>query len=111
MTSVPSACLRAFSCFIWTVRKCWRSSCHLMSSLPSLERVEERFPTVLSFDVNGRTKRRRARNIRFRCDVKETSRVHSVKAIAKGKERRTLREQHQQAVEALKQEGIFLRFE
>lgn len=46
-SALPSAWRRAFSCLICTVRKCWRSSCHLMSSRPSLERVDERFPTVL----------------------------------------------------------------
>ena len=35
----PSACRRAFSCFAWTERKCRRSSCHLISSRPSLDRV------------------------------------------------------------------------
>lgn len=50
LSALPSAWRRAFSCLICTVRKCWRSSCHLMSSRPSLERVDERFPTVLYED-------------------------------------------------------------
>lgn len=45
--SAPRFCLLAFSCLAWTERKCWRSSCHLMSSLPNFDRVEEIFPTVL----------------------------------------------------------------
>ena len=50
--SVPRACRRAFSCFICTARKCCSSSCHLMSSRASLERVEERLPTVLVSSQN-----------------------------------------------------------
>ena len=45
--SVPRFCLLAFSCFAWTERKYWRSSCHLISSLPNFDRVEEMVPTVL----------------------------------------------------------------
>jgi hypothetical protein len=45
--STPRFCLLAFSCLAWTERKCWRSSCHLISSLPNFDRVEEMLPTVL----------------------------------------------------------------
>jgi len=45
--SAPRFCLLAFSCLAWTERKCWSNSCHLISSLPNFERVEERLPTVL----------------------------------------------------------------
>lgn len=38
--SAPNACLRDFSCLPCTDLKCRRSSCHLMSSRPSLDRVE-----------------------------------------------------------------------
>lgn len=37
--SPPEVCRRAFSCRICTVRKCDSSSCHLISSRPSLDRV------------------------------------------------------------------------
>lgn len=37
--SPPNACRRAFSCRICTARKWERSSCHLMSSRASLDRV------------------------------------------------------------------------
>jgi len=47
--SAPRFCLLAFSCLAWTERKCWRSSCHLISSLPNFDRVEEIFPTVDAF--------------------------------------------------------------
>ena len=47
VVSVPRAWRRAFSCLTWTVRKCCKSSCHLMSSRPSLERVEEMLLTAL----------------------------------------------------------------
>ena len=40
VVSAPSACLRDFSCLLCTDLKCRRSSCHLMSSRPSLDRVE-----------------------------------------------------------------------
>ena len=45
--SAPRFCLLAFSCLAWTERKCWRSSCHLISSLLNFDRVEEMVPTVL----------------------------------------------------------------
>jgi len=45
--SAPRFCLLAFSCLAWTERKCWRSSCHLISSLPNFDRVEEMLPTAL----------------------------------------------------------------
>lgn len=38
-SSAPRAGLRAFSCLFCTVLKCCKSSAHLMSSRPSLERV------------------------------------------------------------------------
>ena len=44
---VPSACRRAFSCLFWTVRKCDRSSFHLISSRPIFERVVDTFDIVL----------------------------------------------------------------
>lgn len=44
--SVPSACRRAFSCFDCTERKCCSSSCHLISSRTSFDRVDMG-PTVL----------------------------------------------------------------
>jgi len=47
--STPRFCLLAFSCLAWTERKCWRSSCHLMSSLPNFDRVAETPPTVDDF--------------------------------------------------------------
>lgn len=47
VVSVPSACRRAFSCRPWTSLKWARSSCHLMSSRPSLDRVDEIFAIVL----------------------------------------------------------------
>lgn len=47
VVSVPSACRRAFSCRPWTSRKWASSSCHLMSSRPSLDRVDEMFAIVL----------------------------------------------------------------
>jgi hypothetical protein len=40
IVSAPNACRRAFSCLAWTERKWRRSSCHLISSRPSLDRVE-----------------------------------------------------------------------
>ena len=40
VVSAPNACLRDFSCLLCTDLKCRRSSCHLMSSRPSLDRVE-----------------------------------------------------------------------
>jgi len=45
--SAPRFCLLAFSCLAWTDRKCWRSSCHLISSLPNFDRVEEMVATAL----------------------------------------------------------------
>jgi len=45
VVSVPNACRRAFSCLPWTDRKWRRSSCHLISSRPSLDRVD-RGPAV-----------------------------------------------------------------
>lgn len=51
VVSVPSACRRAFSCRPWTSRKCARSSCHLMSSRPSLDRVDEMFAIVLGWEL------------------------------------------------------------
>lgn len=44
--SVPSVCRRAFSCLACTNRKCDKSSCHLISSRPSLD-LEANGPTVL----------------------------------------------------------------
>lgn len=46
VVSVPRACLLAFSCLAWTDRKCCRSSCHLISSLPIFDLVD-RGPTDL----------------------------------------------------------------
>ena len=43
----PAAWRRAFSCLFCKFRKCERSSDHLMSSRPSLERVAETFGTFL----------------------------------------------------------------
>jgi len=40
VVSAPNACRRAFSCLDWTDRKWRSSSCHLISSRPSLDRVE-----------------------------------------------------------------------
>jgi hypothetical protein len=40
VVSAPNACRRAFSCLAWTDRKCRSSSCHFISSRPSLDRVE-----------------------------------------------------------------------
>lgn len=52
--SVPRACLRDFSCLDWTERKCCKSSCHLISSRTSFERLD-RGPTVLTMgDKNKR---------------------------------------------------------
>ena len=46
--SPPIPTLRAFSCLIWTVRKCDSSSCHLISSLaPILDRDERAATDVL----------------------------------------------------------------
>jgi hypothetical protein len=52
VVSAPNACRRAFSCFAWTVRKWRSSSCHLISSRPSLDRVA-RGPTDLWVAVSG----------------------------------------------------------
>ena len=97
---MPRACLRAFSCLTWTARKCWRSSCHLMSSLPSLERVDERLPTALhteselstTFTVVG------VEYARFGRDVEEACRVDSIQAVAEGEECGTLGQQHQEPI-------------
>jgi hypothetical protein len=52
VVSAPNACRRAFSCFAWTVRKWRSSSCHLISSRPSLDRVA-RGPADLWVAVRG----------------------------------------------------------
>ena len=52
VVSAPNACRRAFSCFAWTVRKWRSSSCHLISSRPSLDRVA-RGPADLWVVVSG----------------------------------------------------------
>lgn len=39
--SAPIACRRAFSCLAWTARKCEMSSCHLISSRPIFDLVDE----------------------------------------------------------------------
>lgn len=46
-SSAPIACLRAFSCLLCSVLKWVRSSCHLISSRPSFDRVVDMFPTDL----------------------------------------------------------------
>lgn len=55
--SAPRFCLLAFSCLAWTERKCWRRSCHLISSLPNFDRVEEMFPTALHSRVSRKHER------------------------------------------------------
>jgi len=57
--SAPKFCLLAFSCLAWTERKCWRSSCHLISSRPSFDRVEEIFPTVLYPQIDQKLHQRK----------------------------------------------------
>jgi len=42
----PMACLLAFSCRLWTDRKCSRRSDHFISSRPSLDRAEDRLPDL-----------------------------------------------------------------
>ena len=73
VVSVPSACRRAFSCRPCTSRKCAKSSGHLMSSRPSLDRVEERFVIVLGMrSVEWRMgPGRGGAYSRFRCDVEK----------------------------------------
>ncbi len=43
----PNPCRLAFSCLFCTLRKCERSSDHLISSRPSLDRVDETLETLL----------------------------------------------------------------
>lgn len=47
VSSAPIVCLRAFSCLLCNALKWVRSSCHLISSRPSFDRVVEMFPTDL----------------------------------------------------------------
>ena len=87
--SVPRACRRAFSCFICTARKCCSSSCHLMSSRASLERVEERLPTVLVSSEDPSepcVEGTKWRNVRFGRNVQEAGRVDGIQAVAEGEE-------------------------
>lgn len=109
--SAPRFCLLAFSCLAWTERKCWRSSCHLISSLPSFDRVEEIFPTVLhqEFSENPQIKVQQRIIRRFRRNMQESGRVDSVEPVSQRYEGRALRQQHQQAVQTLEKVWIFLR--
>lgn len=69
--SPPSACLRAFSCLICTDRKWERSSCHLISSLPSFDRVFDRFGPVLQRQYESGLSLNNV-GVRFGCDVQES---------------------------------------
>lgn len=61
--SPPSACRRAFSCLDCTERKYWSSSCHLISSRPTiLERDDKAPPTDLLCSRHKKTRQRHRRS-------------------------------------------------
>lgn len=107
--SAPRFCLLAFSCLAWTERKCWRSSCHLISSRPSFDRVEVIFPTVLRSKFDQKPEWRKIWLVRrFWCDMQESGGVDCIKPVSQRDERRTLWKQHQQAVQTLEKVRVFL---
>ena len=89
-SSLPSACLRDFSCLFWTDRKWDRSSDHLISSRFSLDRVAEITEVLQNTTLSRQYKRMIGRDLRLRGYVQEASGVHSVETISKGYEGRAL---------------------
>lgn len=109
--SVPIACRRAFSCFAWMERKCASNSCHLISSLPILERPA-RVPVVLYLKREDPSAIHNfCKHLHLGRNLQESCRIDCVKTVAQRDESRTLRQQHQYTVQAFEKIRVFFRFQ
>jgi hypothetical protein len=109
--SPPAAWRRVFSCLACTDRKWAASSCHLMSPWATLDRVAATLGRGLRADERSVSGAPVDDRLRFGRYVEEAGRVYGTQTVAKRDKRGALREQHQQAVQALEEVRVSVRFQ